>query len=161
MSWFRLSLRVVAKQFPISGEIASAVRPRNDEVTDPGIDIYIPSEIESVKTAHAERAPQILGPIRWVQQLLAKRQALEIAKEIISKVELLPQSPDGAIRYFFDNDLPALVRLSQRYPVLVQKMLNEKLENSPTRQFSEPWYRLVQVACGDTQAILPALDGLC
>ena len=183
MSWFRLSLRAEAKQSPIDGEIASAVRPRNDEVTDPGIDIYIPPRSslvgegtkvlpppsnslpqgEGEHRRHLPKSENVKenGPIRWAQQLLFKRRALEAAKEIIAKVELLSQSPDGAIRYFFDNDLPTLVQVSQRYPALVQKMLNEKLENSPSRQLSEPWYRLVQVACGDAAAILPALDGLC
>ncbi|OGQ47624.1 MAG: hypothetical protein A3H42_03695 [Deltaproteobacteria bacterium RIFCSPLOWO2_02_FULL_46_8] len=144
------------------------------EITDPGFcfasdeakvcDFYVPPDVIN-RTSLMPPSPLVgeggWNPIRWAQQLLFKRRALEEAKEIIAKVELLPQSPDSAIRYFFDNDLPALIQVSQKHPALVQKMLSEKLENSSMRQLSEPWYRLVQVACGDAEAILPALDGLC
>ena len=61
------------------------------------------------------------------------------------------------------NSLSIKIYLDQNPKWLEQsrQILNESLENSPTRKFSEPWYRLVQVACGDNGAIVPALDGLC
>lgn len=101
------------------------------------------------------------GTIRWAQQLFTKKQALKTARTIIAKVELLAKSTDNTICSFFNDDLPMLVAISQKYPEKVRFVLNEALDNSPTRGISEPWYRLVQVACGDAAAILPAIDNLC
>lgn len=133
------------------------------EVTDPGIplsnftkDEYIPPQ-EGVPTL----APEAWAPIRWVQILLAKRHVKEEAASLIAKIEKLPFAPDNVIRYFFDNDLPRLVTLSGLQPLVVQQMLRESWDKTLNKQMTAPWFHLVQVACGDSSAILLALDSLC
>ena len=137
----------------------------NTEITDPGIvdpqpikDEYIPPKAASPLSMVPN--PWSNNPLRWVQTLLAKRRVSEEAGEIIAKIEKLSQSPDMLIRYFFDNDLPQLVRLSKLQPLVVHQMLATAFEKSPNSKQNEPWFRLVQVACGDATAILPALESV-
>lgn len=140
------------------------VKTPNTEVTDPGViatprgrDEYIPPQ----ESLSRKPAPQALAPIRWVQNIFSKRRVGEESGEIIAKIERLPDAPDHSIRYFFDNDLPRLVRLSELQPIVVHQQLRAAFEKAPNREAGQPWFRLVQVACGDASAILPALDSLC
>ena len=91
---------------------------------------------------------------------MTRRHVKEETTQLIAKIERLSTAPDNVIRYFFDNDLPRLVTLSELQPLVVQQMLKDAL-NTSTNKLSEPWFRLVQIACGDIGAILPALDSLC
>jgi len=134
------------------------------EVTDPGTPLSNFAEDEYIPPQEAtspKLAPAAWAPIRWVQTLLANRRVQEEAGELIAKIGKLPTAPDDLIRYFFDNDLSELVALSRLQPMVVQQMLRESFNKMPNKQACEPWFRLVQVACGDASAILPALDSLC
>ena len=136
----------------------------NLEITDPGIQNPFAAQDEYIAPQEAQTptlAPAAWAPIRWIQTLLAKRHLQEEAGELIAKIEKLPSAPDNVIRYFFDNDFPRLVSLSRLQPLVVQQMLRDALNKSPDKQVAEPWFRLVQIGCGDVGTILPALDSLC
>lgn len=166
-------IRAILKERPTNGaalgilaQIALARAPQNVVMDPPPvkaevereftsrerIDRYIPPETQ--ETALPRLTQQTWKPVRWVQSILARKKITEEAAELIAKVEKLSFAPEISLRYFFDNDLPRLVSLSRLQPALIQKMLRDK-------ETKDPWFRLVQVACGDASAILPALDSLC
>ncbi|MDO8527579.1 MAG: hypothetical protein Q7T03_07830 [Deltaproteobacteria bacterium] len=155
LNWLRRG--VIANEVKRSSESPGLLRPfgpRNDnndtEVTDPGIRMSADEYI----------SPEAYTPIRWVKSLLENRRAAEETDALIAKVDRLATAPDNVVRYFFDNDLPALVSASRLKPEEVQKKLRTAFENTSNRQTAEPWFRLIQVAAGDASANLPALDSI-
>lgn len=134
------------------------------EKTDPGIlspivslepDAYIgPQEGEKQTSSVFPLLPE------WLRNLVDKKRALKEAKELIAKIEHLPNAHPASIQRYFDIDLPRLVGISQKYPQKIQRELASALSESPNQK-TKTWYRLVQIAIGDKEAFLSTLDQLC
>lgn len=123
-------------------KINRALPVENQEVTDPGIvDEFIPAKSEG-----------------WIQRQFSKRGNLKLAEELMEKIERIPQAPEEAVRYYFNADLAQLMELSRRYPKEIKKMLEEAIEKSPHRSHTEPWYFLVEAACGETDPLFRAFE---
>lgn len=118
----------------------------SEEVTWPGVDTYLPplSKPPPQKIAKTEKIAS--GIFGWFN----KREELSEAKEIVGKIDRIPGAPGEVVRHFLENDLTRLMEIAGHHLKEVQALLNEAKPN--------PWVRLAQVACGDPQAFVAALD---
>jgi len=119
---------------------------QNTEVTDPGIriDQFIP--------------PPKQKSAGWFTSPFDKRRDLKTAAELIEKIERIPGTPEEMARYYFDADLQKLVALGQRYPDEIKTMVEQAKGKSSNRKATEPWYILVQAACGETRPLFQTFE---
>ena len=97
----------------------------------------------------------------WLRKILERPKVLREAQNLISEIDTFPHRNEEELRSFFDIDLPRLITIGNRHPEQVHAMLENARAQSQNSKTTEAWYRLIQVACGDHRATLPALESLC
>lgn len=85
-----------------------------------------------------------------------KRREVAETRELVAKIEQIPNAPEEAVRRYFNVDLTRLLDLGHRHPKEVKKLLQRSLEKSPHQKEVEPWYRLVEAAQGNTEGLFQA-----
>lgn len=134
-------------------KILKSLPPLNPEVTDPGV--RLPPQQNAVDEFVP---PPRQKPLEWFSNRLGKKKSLAVAAELLEKIERIPGTPEEMARYYFDTDLQKLIALGHRHPAEVKTMIERAKSLSPHQRETEPWYLLVQAACGDTRPLFQAFE---
>lgn len=132
-------------------KISRSLPVQNQEVTDPGIplppqkgaDEFIPAKPEG-----------------WLQKHFTRRGDVREAQELVEKIERIPGAPEAMAQHYFNTDIHRLIELGQRYQGEVKKIVARAQEKSANRIETDPWYFLVQAACGETRPLFQTFEKL-